>query len=35
MYGINEETNIASLSIPAELFIGFSTILVNRLRQCM
>ena len=35
MYGINEATIIASLAIPAGLFIGFSTILVNRLRQCM
>jgi len=35
MYGINEATIIVSLAIPAGLFIGFSTILVNRLRQCM
>ncbi len=35
MYGINEATIIASLAIPAGLFISFSTILVNRLRQCM
>ena len=35
MYEINEATIIASLAIPAGLFIGFSTILVNRLRQCM
>ena len=30
MYGINEATIIASLAIPDGLFIGFSTILVNR-----
>ncbi len=35
MYGINEATIIASVAIPAGLFIGFSTILINRLRQCM
>ena len=35
MYGINEETIIASLAIPAGLFIGFLTILFNRVRQCI
>ena len=35
MYGVNEAVIIASLAIPAELFIWFSTILVIRLRQCM
>ncbi|ABU24024.1 Conserved hypothetical protein [Prochlorococcus marinus str. NATL2A] len=35
MYGVNEAVIIASLAVPAGLFIGFSTILVKRLRQCM
>jgi len=35
MYGIKEATIIAILAIPAGMFIGFSTIVVNRLRQCM
>ena len=35
MYGVNEAVIIASLTIPVGLFIGFSTILVRRLRQCM
>ena len=35
MYGVNEAVIIASLAIPAGLFIGFSTIPVNRFRECM
>ena len=35
IYGITEATIIACLDIPTVLFIGFSTILVNRFRQCM
>ena len=35
MNGINEVTIIASLAIPAGMFIGFSKILLNRLSQCI
>ena len=35
MYGANEAAIIASLVLPAGLFIGFATILIKRLRQFM
>ena len=33
MYGVNEATLVASICIPLGMFIGFSSILVRRVRH--